>query len=200
MRGADGTTTEWRSATVAPVSAPDGAGRRSDSRGLSGRHQYPPDQGGVGAAAPGRAAVEGRGVAAGGPAARGLRHVAHVAIWPTRISATCFIDGWFPKVRIGGRRARVPVLVTLGVRADGAAGRAGPAAGGGRKCGELGRGRHEPRSRRHLRAAGARGHRRQSGAADGAARAVAGHRDPTVHGAQAPKPRRRRRRRGCARS
>jgi transposase-like protein len=30
-----------------------------------------------------------------------------------------FLDGWFPKVRIGGRRARVPVLVTLGVRANG---------------------------------------------------------------------------------
>ena len=30
-----------------------------------------------------------------------------------------FLDGWFPKVRIGGRRERVPVLVTLGVRADG---------------------------------------------------------------------------------
>ena len=30
-----------------------------------------------------------------------------------------FLDGWFPKVRIGGRRARVLVLVTLGVRADG---------------------------------------------------------------------------------
>jgi putative transposase len=29
------------------------------------------------------------------------------------------MDGWFPKVRIGKRRARVPVLVTLGVRADG---------------------------------------------------------------------------------
>ena len=26
-----------------------------------------------------------------------------------------FIDGWYPKVRIGGRRARMPVLVTLGV-------------------------------------------------------------------------------------
>jgi transposase-like protein len=30
-----------------------------------------------------------------------------------------FLDGWFPKVRIGGRRARVTVLVTLGVRGDG---------------------------------------------------------------------------------
>ena len=30
-----------------------------------------------------------------------------------------FMDGWFPKVRIGGRRERVPVLVTLGVRANG---------------------------------------------------------------------------------
>jgi transposase-like protein len=29
------------------------------------------------------------------------------------------MDGWFPKVRIGKRRVRVPVLVTLGVRSDG---------------------------------------------------------------------------------
>jgi transposase-like protein len=29
------------------------------------------------------------------------------------------MDGWFPKVRMGKRRVRVPVLVTLGVRADG---------------------------------------------------------------------------------
>ncbi len=30
-----------------------------------------------------------------------------------------FRDGWYPNVRIGGRRERVPVLVTLGVRAHG---------------------------------------------------------------------------------
>jgi len=30
-----------------------------------------------------------------------------------------FMDGWYPKVRIGGRRVRVPVLVTLGVRGNG---------------------------------------------------------------------------------
>jgi len=30
-----------------------------------------------------------------------------------------FMDGWYPKVRIGGRRERVPVLVTLGVRGHG---------------------------------------------------------------------------------
>ena len=29
------------------------------------------------------------------------------------------MDGWYPKVRIAKRRVRVPVLVTLGVRADG---------------------------------------------------------------------------------
>ena len=29
------------------------------------------------------------------------------------------LDGWYPKVRIGNRRVRVPELVTLGVRADG---------------------------------------------------------------------------------
>src|SRR5215472_4507168 len=28
-------------------------------------------------------------------------------------------DGWYPKVRIGRRRVRVPVLVTLGIKADG---------------------------------------------------------------------------------
>jgi putative transposase len=30
-----------------------------------------------------------------------------------------FMDGWYPRVRIGKRRARVPVLVTLGVCGDG---------------------------------------------------------------------------------
>jgi transposase-like protein len=45
-------------------------------------------------------------------------------IWRTRDLADediryVFMDGWYPKVRIGGRRERVPVLVTLGVRANG---------------------------------------------------------------------------------
>jgi len=44
--------------------------------------------------------------------------------WRTRDLAAeemcyVFMDGWYPKVRIGGRRERVPVLVTLGVRATG---------------------------------------------------------------------------------
>ena len=30
-----------------------------------------------------------------------------------------FLDGWYPKVRLGKRRVRVPVLVTLGVRSNG---------------------------------------------------------------------------------
>ena len=30
-----------------------------------------------------------------------------------------FLDGWYPRVRIGRKRVRVPVLVTLGVCADG---------------------------------------------------------------------------------
>jgi putative transposase len=39
--------------------------------------------------------------------------------WRTRDLANediryVFMDGWYPKVRIGGRRARVPVLVTWG--------------------------------------------------------------------------------------
>jgi len=44
--------------------------------------------------------------------------------WRTRDLAAdgiqyLMLDGWYPKVRIGKRRVRVPVLVTLGVRADG---------------------------------------------------------------------------------
>lgn len=44
--------------------------------------------------------------------------------WRTRSLAEediryVFMDGWYPKVRIGGRRERVPVLVTLGVRGNG---------------------------------------------------------------------------------
>jgi transposase-like protein len=47
-----------------------------------------------------------------------------VETWRTRdladeASRDGFLDGGYPKVRIGGRRGRVPVLVTLGVRATG---------------------------------------------------------------------------------
>jgi putative transposase len=46
------------------------------------------------------------------------------AAWSTRDLAAeevcyLFLDGWYPRVRIGKKRARVPVLVTLGVCADG---------------------------------------------------------------------------------
>src|SRR5207247_2368451 len=46
------------------------------------------------------------------------------ATWSTRDLAAegvcyVFMDGWYPRVRIGKKRARVPVLVTLGVCADG---------------------------------------------------------------------------------
>jgi transposase-like protein len=44
--------------------------------------------------------------------------------WSTRDLAAAevcylFLDGWYPRVRIGKKRARVPVLVTLGVCTDG---------------------------------------------------------------------------------
>ena len=44
--------------------------------------------------------------------------------WSTRDLAAeevcyLFLDGWYPRVRIGKKRARVPVLATLGVCADG---------------------------------------------------------------------------------
>jgi putative transposase len=46
------------------------------------------------------------------------------AAWRTRDLAGeqiryLFLDGWYPKVRLGKQRVRVPVLVTLGVCADG---------------------------------------------------------------------------------
>jgi putative transposase len=46
------------------------------------------------------------------------------AAWQTRDLADdriryLLLDGWYPKVRLGKRRVRVPVLVTMGVRADG---------------------------------------------------------------------------------
>jgi transposase-like protein len=46
------------------------------------------------------------------------------AVWGTRELGELkvrylFLDGWYPRVRIGKKRARVPVLVTLGVCANG---------------------------------------------------------------------------------
>ncbi len=46
------------------------------------------------------------------------------AAWRTRDLAEeqiryLFLDGWYPKVRLGKQRVRVPVLITLGVCADG---------------------------------------------------------------------------------
>ncbi len=41
------------------------------------------------------------------------------AIWRQKSVCYLFLDGWYPRVRIGKKRARVPVLVTLGVCADG---------------------------------------------------------------------------------
>src|SRR2546427_613549 len=72
----------------------------------------------------------GAGVGAGGPGAKGAvwRLVGRLAddfeTWRRRELAEdqiqyLLMDGWYPKVRIGKRRVRVPVLVTLGVRADG---------------------------------------------------------------------------------
>ena len=47
-----------------------------------------------------------------------------LAAWRSRDLANeqiryLFLDGWYPKVRLGKQRVRVPVLVTLGVCADG---------------------------------------------------------------------------------
>ena len=98
------------------------------------------------------------------------------------------LDGWFPKVRIGRRRVRVPVLVTLGVRADGErivldvrlAGDESTAAW-----------RDVIRSlvERHVGAAAAGDHRRQRRAGGRVARAVADAAGATLYHAQASEPR-----------
>src|SRR5438552_5195765 len=98
-----------------------------------------------------------------------------------------FGDGWYPCVRIGKRRERVPILVTLGVRASGErvvldlrlVGQ--ESAAGWRDA-------IDALVARGLRAPRARGGRRESRAPHGAAHAVARRRDSALHCPQAPQP------------
>lgn len=98
-----------------------------------------------------------------------------------------FLDGWFPKVRIGGRRERVPVLVTLGVRGDGQrvvldlrlAGEESAASWGEVIASLVAR--HLPRPVLAIVDG-------NSGAARGVADALARARGAALHGAQAPEP------------
>jgi hypothetical protein len=91
-----------------------------------------------------------------------------------------FLDGWYPRVRIGKKRARVPVLVTMGVCADGRrvvldmriAGQESEAAW--RELLQVTR-------RAPSGHPGPRGDRRQSRFASGAAGAMAGARHPALH-------------------
>lgn len=118
VRAADGTTAEWRSATVARY-------QRRTARvdeALLGVYLAGTNTRRVqGALAP---------LLRGGPLSKDAvsRLVGRLRedfdTWRTRDLGAediryVFMDGWYPKVRIGRRRARVPVLVTLGVRADG---------------------------------------------------------------------------------
>ena len=95
IQAADGTTVEWRSATV----------RRYQRRTVR------VDEAILGVYLAGTNTRRIKGALA--PLLRRSRDLADEDI------RYVFMDGWYPKVRIGGRRARVPVLVTLGVRADG---------------------------------------------------------------------------------
>jgi transposase-like protein len=118
LQAADGTTTEWRSATV-------GRYQRRTTRvdeALLGVYLAGTNTRRVQAAlAP---------LLRGGPLSKDAvsRLVGRMRddfdTWRTRDLAAediryLFMDGWYPKVRIGQRRTRVPVLVTVGVRADG---------------------------------------------------------------------------------
>ena len=94
------------------------AGGRSDSRSVPERHQHPPVAWSTGTAVARRPAIEGRGIAPG----RRLRE--DCAAWDQRDLGELkvrylFLDGWYPWVRIGKKRVRVPVLITMGVCVDG---------------------------------------------------------------------------------
>jgi transposase-like protein len=118
MRATDGTTTEWRSETV----------RRYQ------RRTPRVDEAILGVYLAGTNTRRIKGALApllrGGPLSKDAvsRLVGRLRedfeTWRTRDLTDediryVFMDGWYPKVRIGGRRVRVPVLVTLGVRANG---------------------------------------------------------------------------------
>lgn len=118
LRAGDGPTTEWRSTTVARY-------QRRTAR---------VDEALLGVYLAGSNTRRLKGALApllrGGPLSKDAvsRLVGRLRddfeTWRTRDLAAeeiryLFLDGWFPKVRIGGRRERVPVLVTLGVRGDG---------------------------------------------------------------------------------
>jgi transposase-like protein len=118
LRGADGATTEWRSETV----------RRYQRRTTR------VDEAILGVYLAGTNTRRIKGALApllrGGPLSKDAvsRLVGRLREdfepWRMRDLADeeicyVFLDGWYPKVRIGGRRVRVPVLVTLGVRANG---------------------------------------------------------------------------------
>src|SRR5262252_4549325 len=100
------------------LSAQNRTGGRGDSGSVSERHQHPPVRG---ALAP---------LLRGAPLSKDAvsRLVGRLredfAVWATRELGALkvryvFLDGWYPRVRIGRKRVRVPVLVTLGVCADG---------------------------------------------------------------------------------
>jgi len=100
------------------VCAADRAGRRSAAGRVPVRDQYATGAGRAGAAATGRPAVEGRDLAPGGPVAGGLRDLGAAGSDRGEGRLPVF-RCWYPRVRIGKKRVRVPVLVTLGTCDDG---------------------------------------------------------------------------------
>lgn len=115
---ADGTTTEWRSQVIPRYQRRT---RRVDEAVL-----------GLYLAGANSRRIRGalRPLIAGGPLSKDAvsRVVARLkdafAAWRARDLAAdqiryLFLDGWFPVVRVGAKRTRVPVLVTLGVTATG---------------------------------------------------------------------------------
>ena len=110
------------------------------------------------------------------------------------------LDGWYPKVRIGKRRVRVPVLVTLGVRADGERVVLDVRLVGDESTAAWRDVIQQPRGaarRRRPRLAVIDGNRRLGG---GAARAVADAGDSTLHRRTSCATWRRRRRPVCAKN
>ena len=86
--------------------------------GCTERHQYSSAARSPRTAFAGCAVIEGCGVAPEGRLREDFAAWAQRDLGELRVRYL-FLDGWYPRVRVGKKRVRVPVLVTLGVWADG---------------------------------------------------------------------------------
>ena len=110
--GASGAVQSFRAISVAPSKSM----RRS--WGVPQWHQHASTARSTGPVVARCSVVKGCSIASGRALARGFAAWAQRDLGELKIRYL-FLDGWYPRMRIGKKRVRVPVLVTLGVCADG---------------------------------------------------------------------------------